>query len=179
MLIAAGSVIFAGPLLESAHRKFALIESDRAAAGSRITLTAAELTAYAREQAQIIAPGALRNAVLTITPGHAEASATIDFLKLRQDAGAQPGFLMQQLLSGERPVRVRVKIASAAGRARVDVERVEISGVAMEGRPLDFLLRQFVIPSFPDARVGDWFELGHNIDRFDLRSGMTDVVMKP
>jgi len=177
ILLAPAGVVMgaAGSLLDSAHHKLGLIEYDKAAPGTRVTLTAGEMTAYAREQAEILAPGAVRKAALTITPGHAEASAMINFLKLRRDAGAEPGFLMQKLLDGERPVRVLVKIESAGGRARVDVERVEISGVAMEGRPLDFLLRQFVIPSFPNARVGDWFELAHNIDRFDLKPGSVDV----
>jgi hypothetical protein len=178
LLALTAGVLSAATLLESARYKFAQIEYDRVAPGMRVTLTSGELTAYAREQAEILAPGAVRKATLTITPGHAEASAMINFLKLRRDAGVEPGFLMQKLLDGERPVRIVVKIQSAGGRARVDVERVEISGVAMEGRPLDFLLRQFVIPSFPNARVGDWFELEHNIDRFDLKAGGVDVWMR-
>jgi hypothetical protein len=167
----------AATAVDSALAKFALIEQDRAAAGSHVTLTASELTAYARVQAQVIAPGAVHDPKLTITPGHAEAYAMIDFLHLPQ-VGPQPGWIVRKLLEGQRPLRVRVRIQSINGRARVDVERVEISGVAMEGRTLDFLLSQFVIPSFPEAKTGVWFGLSHGIDRLELGNGVVRVVIK-
>jgi hypothetical protein len=167
------SILTAGT---AALSKFALLEQDRAPAGSRVTLTASELTAYARAQAGAIAPGAVMNPKLTITPGHAEATAMIDFLHLPQ-VGANPGWLLRSLLQGQRPLLVRVRIQSWNGRARVDVERVEISGVAVEGRALDFLLSQFVMPSFPEARTGVWFAVNHNIERIELRNGFAQVLM--
>jgi hypothetical protein len=166
----------AATAVDSALAKFALIEQDRAPAGSRVTLTASELGAYARVQAEVIAPGAVHDPKLTITPGHAEAFAMIDFLHLPQ-VGAQPGWILRKLLEGQRPLRVRVRIQSVNGRARVDVERVEISGVAMEGRTLDFLLSQFVIPSFPEAKTGVWFGLSHGIERIELGNGVVRVVI--
>ena len=163
--------------VDSAFAKFARIEQDRAPAGSRVTLTSSELTAYAGAQANVIAPGAVHDAKLNITPGHAEAFAMIDFLHLPQ-VGTQPGWILRTLLEGQKPLRVRVRIQSAGGRARVDVERVEIAGVAVEGRALDFLLSQFVMPSFPEARTGVWFELSHNIARLQLGTGYVQVLMK-
>lgn len=165
--------------LVSAHRKFSAIEDGRAPAGSSVRITAAELAAYAREQAEVLAPGAVHGTVFSVTPGHAEATASVNFLKLREGEGQNSGWLMRQLLDGERPVKVRVRFRSARGRARVDVERVEISGVPVEGRALDFLVSRFVIPSFPDARVGRWFALGHNIDHFDTRPGSVTVWLGP
>lgn len=163
--------------LQSARAKMERIEEDRALPGSTIVLTAAELLAYANEQAQIIAPGALTGTVLTLTAGRAEASTSINFLRIRQAEGHADNWLAKQLLDGERPVRVRVRFESAHGRARVDVERVEVAGVAMQGSTLDFLLRQFVIPNFPDARVGSWFALGHRIERFEVVEGAVRVVI--
>ena len=135
------SAATAATAVDAALAKFALIEQDRAPAGSRVSLTASELAAYARVQAEVIAPGAVHDPKLTITPGHAEAFAMIDFLRLPQ-VGPQPGWILRKLLEGQRPLRVRVRIQSAHGRARVDVERVEISGVAVEGRTLDFLAQE-------------------------------------
>jgi hypothetical protein len=128
-------------------------------------------------QADVIAPGAVHNPRLTLSPGRAEAFAMIDFLRLPQ-VGAEPGWLLRTLLQGQRPLRVRVRIQSENGQARVDVERVEISGVAVEGRALDFLLSQFVMPNFPEARTGVWFGLSHNIDRLELASGYLRVLIR-
>ncbi len=40
---------------------------------------------------------------------------------------------MKNLFAGERPVMVTARFSSANGKARVDVERVEISGVPIQG----------------------------------------------
>ncbi len=177
-LIASGTAAVrpASPL-HSAHSKIALIEYDRARPGAVITLDGVELAAYANEQAGIIAPGAVRGLTLTLTPGHAEATAYINFLKVRQAGGESDNWLVQQLLDGERKVTIRVKFSSQPKQERVDVERVEVEDVFVQGNTLDFLLRQFVIPSFPDAQVNRWFALGHNIERLDVKSGEATVVI--
>ena len=164
--------------LQSATAKMERIEQDRVPAGVTVTLTAAELLAYADEQAGVIAPGALRNTTLKLTAGHAEASTSINFLRVRQAEGHDDNWLARQLLDGERPVRILVRFQSASGRARVDIERVEVAGVAMQGSTLDFLLRQFVVPNFPEARAGAWFALGHRIDRLEVAPGAARVVMR-
>ncbi len=165
------------PALQSAHAKIALIEYDRALPGSSVTLSSNELAAYASEQAQIIAPGAVRDVSLTLTPAHAEATAYVDFLKARQAEGDSDNWLVQQLLDGERKVTVRVKFSSQGKQVRVDVEQVEVEDVFVKGDTLDFLLRQFVIPNFPDAQVGRWFSLGHRIERLDVKTGAATLVI--
>src|SRR5437870_4003805 len=117
----------------SVKRKFDLIESDTLRPGSRVTLTSRELNAYvANEVTELIAQG-VRDPKLELGDGSASGSALIDFLKLRQSAGKPPGWVMSKLLAGERPVRVTARIRSGSGRAVVDVERVEISGFAVDG----------------------------------------------
>ena len=54
------------------------------------------------------------------------------------------GWFMAKLLSGERPVRVDVRIRSSHGQAVVDLDRVEISGMAISGSALDYLIRNFL-----------------------------------
>lgn len=177
LLIAAASIAWGqAALRRSIEQKFAIISEDRAASGSRFHITAAELTAYSRQQAEEIAPGAVTDAAISISPEHAEATGSINFLRLRGNERAD-GFL-DKLLDGERPIRVRVRIQSASGYARVDVERAEISGVAIEGPALDFLIKEFVLPSFPDARVGEWFKLRHRIDHFTLTPAAADIFIR-
>jgi hypothetical protein len=180
ILIAAASIATVSWGQAAVHRsieqKFAIISEDRAAAGASFHITAAELTGYARRQAAEIAPGAVTGAAISISPEHAEATGSINFLRLR--GTDQPDGFLDKLLDGERPIRVRVRIQSANGYARVDVERAEISGVAIEGPALDFLIREFVLPNFPDARVGEWFKLRHRIDRFTLTPGAADIFIR-
>src|SRR5207248_4513733 len=130
----------------------------------------------ANEVAEFSAQG-VRDPRLVLGDGSASGSALIDFLKLRQAAGKPPGWMMSKLLAGERPVRVTARIQSGSGRAEVDVERVEISGVTIDGKMLDFLIEHYLIPQFPDAKVGRPFELGHRVDRLEVKPKGVDIVV--
>lgn len=162
-----------GPL-ETARQKFDLIDKGRVAGGSRMEITAGELNAWVASTM----PVGVREPHLTLGNGIATGSAMVDFLKVRQAKGERPGFLMRQLLEGERPVSVTARIRSQEGKAVVDVERVEISGVEIEGRTLDLLIRKFVRPAYPDAKVGEWFALGSGIERLEVQPSVVGVVMK-
>ncbi len=55
---------------------------------------------------------------------------------------------------------------------------MEISGITAEGRTLDFLITNFVVPNFPDAKIGMDFELGYNIDHFEIQPGRVVVALR-
>jgi hypothetical protein len=162
---------------QSAQQKFDRIESDRVRAGSRVELTADELTAYVAHEAPMVTDG-LRNPKLQLLgPGLAKGTALIDFAKVQRSQGQSPGWLMSKLLEGERPVSVTARIRSSAGQATVDVQRVEVSGVGIDGRTLDFLIEHILLPLYPNAVVGRPFELGHHIERLDVDSRAVGVVV--
>ncbi|HLY18711.1 MAG TPA: hypothetical protein VKR61_15880 [Bryobacteraceae bacterium] len=158
--------------------KFYLIEHERVRPGSRVVLTLQELNAYARQEIADVAPDGVRNPHLDLGEGKATAFALIDFGKLRRAEGNPPGKLMAYLLDGERPVTITARIRSAEGTATVDVESVEISGVTLEGRMLEFLIQRYVIPAYPNAKVGQPFELGHRIERLDVQPSAVAVVIR-
>ncbi len=163
----------------SAKQKFALIESDRAQPGSRIFLSSQELNAYVREGLMPQFPPGIREPLVQPGNGTATASAMIDFLKVRQAQGKPPGWLMARLLEGERPVKVVGIIESGGGRAKVDVQSVEISGMTIDGPMLDYLIRNYLLPNYPQAKVGQWFELGHRVERLEIKpAGVTVVIGK-
>ena len=56
--------------------------------------------------------------------------------------------------------------------------RLEISGIAVTGAPLDFLVNQFFLKMFPDAKVNQPFELRDNIDRIELRPDGVRITIK-
>jgi hypothetical protein len=161
----------------SATHKIKLIESDRLSHGARVRLTAAELSAYAKQEIAETYPSGVWEPRLVLASGGATGSAWIDLGKVRRAQGHPPGWLMSKLLDGERPVEVTARISSGGGRATVDVESVRISGVTIDGRLLDFLIQYYLLPNYPDAKVGKPFELAHGVDRFEVRPAGVDVVI--
>lgn len=164
----------------SAFEKVGKIETGRVASGSRVFFSAAELNAFMREEARSRVPGGVRDLRFSLANNRATGYAMVDFVKLRQTAtGQAPGWVAQNLFAGERPVAVTARLSSQNGKARVDVERVEVSGVPIYGRALDFLIDDYVKPMFPGARVSEWFAMGYQVDRLDLSpAGMTVVVKR-
>ncbi len=158
----------------SAQQKFALIEAEHLRPGARVTLTLPELTAVAQHDL----PEGVRNPKLQIvSPGVVTGSALVDFGKIRRAQGYHPGWLMSKLLDGERPVSVTARIQSGAGRATVYVQKVEISDLTVDGRSLDFLIQNFLIPLYPDAAVDRPFEMGHRIEKLDIQPSAVAVFI--
>jgi hypothetical protein len=157
----------------SAKQKLAQIEGGKLKSGARVTFTPGEIGAYAAKEA----PNGVRNPRLELQPGIAKGNALIDFGKVRRAQGYQPNWLMAKLLDGERPISVTARIHSGGGKATVDVQSVEISGMTIDGKMLDFLIQNFLLAMYPDAVVGKPFELGHRIDRLDIQRGSVGVVI--
>src|SRR5215469_12065928 len=140
----------------SARRKFDQIEAGGLRPGTRVTLSPQELDAWVAHEA----PDGVRNPhVVLPSQGVATGTALIDFGKVRRAQGHPPGWLMSRLLDGERPVSVTARIRSAGGQATVDVQRVSVSGLQIDGQMLDFLIQNFLLAIYPDAAVGRPFEL--------------------
>jgi hypothetical protein len=154
-------------------RKLDDIEGGRLRPGARVVMTPRELDAYVAREA----PVGVRNPRVQLQAGAAKGDALIDFGKLRRAQGYRPGWIMSKLLDGERPVSVTARIRSGNGQATVDVQRVEISGIRIDGRTLDFLIQNFLLAMYPDAAVGRPFELGHRIERLDVQPQAVNVLI--
>jgi hypothetical protein len=158
----------------SAKRKMDSIEGDRLRSGTRVEFAPAELNAYVEKEA----PAGVRNPRLQLAAREiVTGSALVDFGKVRRAQGNPPGWLMSKLLDGERPVSVTAHIRSSGGQATVDVLRVEISGITIDGRTLEFLIQDVLLPLYPSAVVSRPFELGHRIVRLDVGTRSVGVVI--
>jgi hypothetical protein len=177
LLLVAATAAAADDAYQSAAQKIDLIEQDKAAPGSRIWLSLAELNAYVRTEARKAVPQGVRNGVLELGNGTATGSALVDFLKIRELKGAAPNLILTWLLTGEKPVRVTARIQSGQGRATVFVEEVDVSGVKASGAVLDFLIANFLLPLFPDAKIGTPFKLEHGMERFEISPGGVNVLI--
>jgi hypothetical protein len=176
-LLLAGAVGAAYTDYLSAKQKFDSIESDRLPAGVRVQLSTRELNAYVAQQIPTVTGGVRDPRLELLAPGIVRGNALVDFAKLQSSQGHPPGWLLSQLLQGERPVSVTARLFSARGQATVDVQQVQISGLEIDGSMLDFLIRHFLLPLYPDAVVGQPFSLGHHIDRLDIQPAGVSVVI--
>ena len=175
-LAAAVSGSAAGDDLRTATRKIDAIKGDRLRAGTRVDLSPRELNAWVRTQV----PAGVRDAALRIdSPGVATGTAVVDLAKVCRSQGFEPGWALSRLLEGEHPIAVTARIRSAGGSATVDVARAEIAGLEIDGRTLDLLIQYVLLPLYPNATVGRPFELGHNIERIDVRPAAIGVVIGP
>jgi hypothetical protein len=158
----------ADPVALGVSRKLDLIESGKAKPGSVFRFTSAELNAWVQVKAPTIVHDGFRRPRLVLGNGEASASALIDFLKVRDANGIATNWLVAKLIQGEKLVTARASIQSAHGQATVHLLRVEIGGLAVTGAPLDFLVQNFLLPFYPDAKIDEPFELAGNVDRIEV-----------
>ena len=180
-------VLFAGaanpaawsPEAASAASKLDLIHSGRVAPGAAIVFTAREINAYATARLPVYIPRGLRNGRLELGNNSATGTALVDFVQVRRGAGQTTNWFLAKLIEGERPVKVTTSIQSAHGHATVYLRRVEISGVAVSGSALDFLIDNFLRPIFPEVRINEPFPLLDNIERIEVRPNAARALIRP
>lgn len=179
MLFAVAALVSAAdPAALAVTRKLNLIERGQATPGSMFRFSQAELNAWVRVKAPMVVPDGFREPRLVLGHGEASASALIDFLKVRDAGGTQTNWLVAKLIQGEKLVRAHATIRSAHGQATVHLVRVEVGGLAVTGAALDFLVRNFFLPFFPEARIDEPFELAGNVDHIEVTPSEARVYIR-
>jgi hypothetical protein len=158
-------------------QRMEMIEKGRVDPGARVQFAEPELNTYLSQKVKQVVPQGLRNPRVQLGEGRATAHALVDFVRMKHARGEQMGWLMRKMLEGEHELTVIGRLESAAGRGRVDIEEVEIGGTSFRGRTLDLLVRTFVAPLYPQAKPGQSFELGYDMDRIELKPGLAQVTM--
>jgi hypothetical protein len=176
--VSAAALGAADPLAANVTRRLDLIESGKAKPGAVFHFTPAELNAWVRVKAATIVHDGFREPVLQLGNGTASASARIDFVKVRHAEGIETNWLIAKLIQGEKLVTARATIQSAHGRATVHILRVEIGGLAVTGAPLDFLVQNFLLPFYPNAKIDEPFDLAGNVDRIVVTPAEARVYIR-
>ena len=152
----------------SARKKMDRLERDETPAGW-LTFTLKEVNILAAEVvAREMPGGGVTRTNVELGRNRAIGSARIDFAKVREGAGETPGALARLLLGGEKDVSVEAAFRSAGGTCQIDVVRVVISGFEIQGRLLDWLVENYVVPLYPTAKVGMPFEIGYHVERLEI-----------
>jgi hypothetical protein len=177
-LAVAAAVAQTGSDYERARRKLDTIEQNRAAPGATFVFTRREIEAWARVEIPKIVPDGFRNPTVQLGKGVATGSALLDFAKIRHARGYESNWLIDRLISGERPVSATVRITSSNGHCTVELLRVAISGVVPPKNVLDFLVNTFFLSLYPDAAIDRPFELDDRVDRIVVRPAAVYVTIR-
>ena len=163
----------------NAKHKFELIEKQQIKPGARVPLSASELNAYVAAELPQVAPAGIRNPSVELLGNNvASGRALINFLKIQNARGKPPTWIMRTLLDGEHDVAVTARVDSGGGKATVYLQRVEISGIPIEGGALDYLIRDYLLPNYPNAKINQPFDLKYRMDRVEVSPGVAYVVMQ-
>jgi len=159
---------------ESARAKLALIEDDKAAPGSVIVFTSAELNAWIRAELAEESEVGLREPKLELGEGTATFEALADFQKL---AGGEGG-IFATVLAGERRVVLTVQPETSAGKITVRLKHAEISGVPLSGILLNLAAKLVLSRVYEETEIDQPFEMGHNIDHATIEPTVLRVYIK-
>ncbi|MGH9648066.1 MAG: hypothetical protein ACRD4E_14745 [Bryobacteraceae bacterium] len=176
LTLTASVLLAADPLAASAQKKLDAISDRKLKRGAVVTLSPREINAWIHEKAVKAFPQGIRNEHLDLGPGTTEGNALVDLTKLTKSNNVNP--LIARLIEGERPLKVAIRVESALGRATVFLTHVELSGVAVDGSILDFLIKHFVQPRYPDIKINEPFDLDYNIDRIEIQPSGVRVLIK-
>lgn len=168
----------ADPLYERAQSKLDAIAARKVPRGSVVRFTPAEIDGWARVKVPEVVPQGIRGERVQLGENTATGYAIADFLKIRQVKAQETNWLFQRLLEGERPLAVTVHLDSGGGRCNVHLDRVQISDAVATGSVLDFLIKTFFRPLYPDAKIDEPFDLDYDMDRIDIRPDGILVTMK-
>ena len=163
---------------ERVEHKLDEIEARKVPRGSVVRFTSEEINAWARVKVPQVVPEGMRDERVQLGEGTATGYAIVDFLKMRQAKGKETNWLMARLLEGERPLSVMVRLDSAGGRCIVHLVQVQISDAVANGTVLDFLIKTFFLPLYPDAKIDEPFDLDYDIDSIQIHPSVVTVAIK-
>jgi hypothetical protein len=179
VLCTAGSVAATRTDYLSAKKKFQSIDKQAVKPGTRVAITSSEINSYVQNELPVVAPKGIRDPKVELKGGNvATGRAIIDFVKLRSAQGKSTNWILSKMLEGEREVAVTARVESGGGKATVDVQRVEISGIPIEGAALDFVIENYLIPNYPEAKIGRPFSLHQRVDRIEVSPGVAYIVTR-
>lgn len=178
LLLAVSVLMAADPAYESASRKLDRIADHKMKPGEPVVFTAGEINAWAHVKVPEAVPQGIREPRVELGMDTAEGSALVDLLKMQQARGKEMNRLIAMMIEGERPLKIYVHVASGGGQCRVDLIRVELGSAVATGPVLDFLIKGFFLPLYPDAKINQPFDLDFDIDRIDIRPSGVRVTMK-
>ena len=171
----AATLAGADPDYQSAEAKLDRISGSHLKRGETVVFTPREINAWARVKVPETVPKGIREPHVELGNGTGTGSALVDLTKIRAE-GVNP--LIANLIQGERPLKISVRLESGGGHCTVYLTRVELGTIVADGVILNLLVKVFFLPLFPDAKIDEPFDLDYDIDRIEIRPDGLRVTAK-
>ncbi len=135
-------------------------------------LSQEEINAYFALRMGSRIPKGVYDVRFELDPGRPAAFGTVDFDEYKAAAKRPVNPVLDLLLQGRKAVAVRAAYESPSkGYGLFHLESVTIGTFTVRGALLDFLLRWFVLPRYPNAAVDRPFPLPANIQKGAVEEG--------
>lgn len=183
--VLAGAVMAAEvltPQLGNAFAKKVVVVQEHANQGVKrplsTTFTQAETNSYLKYNATDLLPTGMTQPEITlIGEGRLAGKAIIDLDVVRRKSSSGGWFDPTSYLTGKLPVTASGRVITGDGKARFEVERAEVSGIAIPrsflAQMVNFFTRTADNPK--GSSIDDTFEMPANIRRIDVNSGRFTV----
>lgn len=138
-----------------------------------------ELNSFLKFKGAGILPVGLTDPVFTLQAGsRVTARAVVDLDVIRQKKSSGGWFDPTSYITGKIPLTATGTLSTGDGLGRVEIERIEMSGVPVPRTLLQQILTFYTTsPEHPDGtRLDDTYELPANIRRVDVAPGRFTVV---
>lgn len=170
------------PQLGNAFAKKVVVVQEHANQGVKrplsTTFTQAETNSYLKYNATDLLPTGMTQPEITlIGEGRLAGKAIIDLDVVRRKSSSGGWFDPTSYLTGKLPVTASGRVITGDGKARFEVERAEVSGIAIPrsflAQMVNFFTRTADNPK--GSSIDDTFEMPANIRRIDVNSGRFTV----
>jgi hypothetical protein len=163
---------------QSAQRKFMhIVENGRRAAPDQTptVLSESEVNAYVASS-YVKLPTGVQSVRFRGRPGVIDAVARVDFDQITASRRESNPLLM--LFSGVHDVHVVANAAASGGRARVEIQSVDIDGMSVPRMALEFFISHYLTPKYPDIGMTSTFNLAYRIDKATVGNGTLTITQK-
>ena len=160
-------------LAQSARRKVERIENEQLRSGEEVVLSEDEINSLLQYEYAAQIPNGVRDPRVQLLDQQAVIHSYIDVAKLQSSSDGSVG-LWGMLFGGERELKAVCRPISSGGRAKVEVESIELSGSGISGSALEWLLSVTVGQS--DSGPANHLLLPKNLRELRLEKGRAIVV---
>ncbi len=140
-----------------------------------VEFSESEVNAYFNEGG-VKLPRGVSQVHLTSHPGIIDAHAHIDFEAIMQ--GRNSNNPLYSLFSGSHDLHAVAQAAGTNGVASIQVQTVELDGVAVPQWAMEFFLQHYVTPRYPNVGMISTFKLPLRIQTATVESGKVKLEQR-
>jgi len=165
---------------ESTARKLHQIREAHETGGSfgTVRISEQEANSYLAYDLAYAIPAGVSDVSLQFQPGRVSGTTLVDFDRLKEGLQTPPHPIADYFLRGVHRVGVEGSARGADGTGEFLLERVLLDGVELPQIVIDYLIEQYVRPSYPNAAINRAFPLPFSIDGFRAGTGYVALTGK-